>query len=203
VLSAKRGVFVSTLLVFAATWIAPLWPVEQALHSSLTVLGLALLWAYDRRAPMRPMDFAAIFAFIPVHCVAARWLYSGVPYDRWLQALAGWSPNQAFGLTRNHADRVIHLMFGLCFTPALGAEALRRWPSLTARQAAVLAVGTIMCASLLYEWLEWAVALTLSPAQAESYNGQQGDMWDAHADMLLATVGALLVARPFRRAIAR
>lgn len=56
--------------------------------------------------------------------------------------------------------------------------------------------------SLAYEWLEWAIALTLSPEAAESYNGQPGDPWDAHADMLLATVGALLawpLARRERR----
>ena len=43
------------------------------------------------------------------------------------------------------------------------------------------------------------------PEAAESYNGQQGDVWDAHADMLLATVGALLVwplARAERRGTA-
>lgn len=27
--------------------------------------------------------------------------------------------------------------------------------------------------------------------EAENYNGQQGDMWDAHKDMLLATIGAI------------
>jgi putative membrane protein len=49
-----------------------------------------------------------------------------------------------------------------------------------------------MCTSLVYEWAEWAIALTMSPEAAEAYNGQQGDVWDAHMDMLLATVGALL-----------
>jgi phosphoribosylglycinamide formyltransferase-1 len=47
---------------------------------------------------------------------------------------------------------------------------------------------------------EWAIALTLSPDQAEAYNGQQGDIWDAHMDMLLATIGALLVLAPALRA---
>ncbi len=32
----------------------------------------------------------------------------------------------------------------------------------------------------------------LSPEDAENYNGQQGDIWDAHQDMLLATVGAII-----------
>jgi len=45
--------------------------------------------------------------------------------------------------------------------------------------------------SVIYEWLEWLVAISLSPQDAEAYNGQQGDMWDAHKDMLLATLGAM------------
>jgi putative membrane protein len=31
----------------------------------------------------------------------------------------------------------------------------------------------------------------MSPEAAEAYNGQQGDPWDAHMDMLLATLGAV------------
>lgn len=44
---------------------------------------------------------------------------------------------------------------------------------------------------MLYEWLEWLIAIGLSPEEAENYNGQQGDMWDAHKDILLATIGAI------------
>ena len=58
---------------------------------------------------------------------------------------------------------------------------------------------TVMCASLVYEWFEWAIALALSPDAAEAYNGQQGDMWDAHADMLMATLGSLLIWPLIRR----
>jgi putative membrane protein len=138
---------------------------------------------------MLTWQFALICAFICVHSVAARWLYSNVPYDQWIQTLTGWSPQNAFGWKRNNMDRLIHFLYGVCFAPALVHYLRRRWP-LAARQAFVLAVMAIMCSSLLYEWLEWAIALTLSPEAAESYNGQQGDMWDAHADMLLATLGA-------------
>jgi Predicted membrane protein len=60
----------------------------------------------------------------------------------------------------------------------------------------------IMCSSLVYEWMEWGIALALSPEAAESYNGQQGDAWDAHADMALATLGSLL-AWPLARKQAR
>lgn len=50
-----------------------------------------------------------------------------------------------------------------------------------------------MASSLIYEWVEWLIALGLSPEDAENYNGQQGDIWDAHMDMLLATLGAMLM----------
>lgn len=182
----------AALAVFGVTWIAPLWPRDQALHSSLTVVGLAWLVLHARRWPMRNGDFIAICAFIAVHCVAARWLYSNVPYDAWLQWLLGWSPNAAFGWERNHFDRLIHLLYGLCFTPAVHRSLRQRWPGLGLGSAFAVAVMLVMCTSLVYEWAEWGIALALSPEAAEAYNGQQGDVWDAHMDMLLATLGALL-----------
>lgn len=46
---------------------------------------------------------------------------------------------------------------------------------------------------MVYELLEWGLSIGLSPEDAENYNGQQGDMWDAHKDMFLATIGAILI----------
>lgn len=195
----KKAAFVGVLAVFVLTWIQPMWPVEQGLHSSLTVIGLVALWWVDRRWTLGSGAFAAICGFIAIHCIAARWLYSNVPYDAWLQAVVHWSPNTAFGWKRNHFDRLIHLLYGVCFTPALTQLARHAWPALRIGQAFSLAVMAVMCSSLVYEWFEWGIALLLSPEAAESYNGQQGDLWDAHADMLLATVGALLTSPLLKR----
>lgn len=197
---AKRAAFIGVLAVFLLTWIKPLWPLEQALHSSLSVAGLVALWWIDRRWPLGAGAFAAICGFIALHCVGARWLYSNVPYEAWLQGLAGWSPGAAFGWQRNHFDRLIHFLYGVCFTPALAQLARHAWPALRGGQAFALAVMAVMCSSLVYEWLEWGIALALSPEAAEAYNGQQGDAWDAHADMLLATIGSLLAWPLSRRA---
>ncbi|KPL50238.1 membrane protein [Xanthomonas axonopodis] len=187
----KFAALITNVVLFAVTWIAPLWSVEQALHSSLTVLGLiALAWA-DRRWPLNDGAFVSICVFIGMHCVGARWLYSNVPYEQWSQQLLHWSPNATFGWKRNHFDRLIHLLFGLCFTPAIAQLTSRLWRKLTLGQTFCLTVMSIMCVSLVYEWFEWGIALLLSPQAAEAYNGQQGDPWDAHTDMLLATLGSL------------
>jgi putative membrane protein len=49
-----------------------------------------------------------------------------------------------------------------------------------------------MATSMIYELIEWGVAIALAPGAAEQYNGQQGDMWDAHKDMALASLGAVV-----------
>lgn len=188
----KIAAWAAVLVVFAASWIQPPWPQEQALHSSLTVVALAGLIWHARRWPMRNGDFVAICGFIAVHCLAARWLYSYVPYDAWIQAATGWSPQLAFGWERNHADRLIHFLYGACFAAPVQHYLRQRWPGLNAAQAYLLAVMAVTCSSLIYEWFEWLIALMLAPDAAEAYNGQQGDAWDAHMDMALATLGAML-----------
>jgi putative membrane protein len=188
----KAVAFAATVLVFLLSWIHPLWPLEQAMHSSLAVLGLGWLLVHDRRWTMGNGAFLAVCGFITMHNIAAHWLYSNVPYDQWFRSATGWSPQQAFGWRRNHFDRLIHLLYGLCFAPALAQYIAARWRT-SPGATATLVVMTVMCSSLVYEWLEWAIALTLAPGQAEAYNGQQGDIWDAHVDMLLATLGALAV----------
>jgi putative membrane protein len=84
-----------------------------------------------------------------------------------------------------HFDRFVHLAYGLCFGPVIVAVLRGRW-------APLIAVEVVLSTSALYELFEWGIALTLAPGDAEAYNGQQGDMWDAHKDMALATAGALV-----------
>ena len=64
-------------------------------------------------------------------------------------------------------------------------------PSLSPKIWFILVIQFVMASSLLYEWIEWWIAIGLSPEEAENYNGQQGDIWDAHKDMFLATIGAI------------
>lgn len=47
---------------------------------------------------------------------------------------------------------------------------------------------------MIYEMFEWLITVVMSPATADSYNGQQGDMWDAQKDMALALIGSTIAA---------
>ncbi|GIF20840.1 putative membrane protein [Actinoplanes tereljensis] len=179
------GVFV---VIVAVTWWRPIYPAEQALHHSLTVLGVVALILVNRARPLPYASFLAILIFLAIHSVAARWIYSFVPYDDWTDGLFGFRVNDLFGWQRNNFDRLVHLSYGLCFGPVL-YRALK--PRL-GKWAAFAAVDIVLSTSALYELFEWAIAMSLAPGDAEAYNGQQGDMWDAHKDMALATLGAIV-----------
>lgn len=177
--------------LLAATWWRPPHPAEQALHHSLTALALLALWWAHRRRPLPLGSLVLILAFLALHSVAARWTYSSVPYDDWTRALFGWSLNERLGWTRNNADRLVHISYGLCLAPVIMRYLadVRGWRT---RWAALGSVEIILSTSALYELVEWAVAELLSPAAAEAYNGQQGDVWDAHKDMTCALAGAVV-----------
>ena len=41
----------------------------------------------------------------------------------------------------------------------------------------------IQTGSLIYELFEWLLTIVMTAEEADYYNGQQGDMWDAQKDM--------------------
>lgn len=152
---------------------------------------LALLLASPfllRRWPLSDSALACILLFLALHTIGGRWTYSNVPYDSAARALTGHSIGEAFGFTRNHYDRLVHFAFGALTILPL-AEALRR-----GRFAIVVAVLSVLAASALYEIFEWLLAVTMQPALADQYNGQQGDIWDSQKDMAMAALGAFASA---------
>ena len=168
-------------LVVAATWWRPPWPVEQAMHTSLTLVALLALGWVHRRFGLSPGTWVWALTFLTLHTIAARWLYSFVPYDDWTDALLGFRLSDVFGWERNHFDRLVHFSYGLCATMMLRTKPLR-------------ALEIVLATSALYELFEWGVAAVFAPDMAEAYNGQQGDIWDPHKDMALALLGALVAA---------
>ncbi|QIC64609.1 DUF2238 domain-containing protein [Acinetobacter schindleri] len=191
-LSSKH--FVSLGILAIAIIFASIQPLEMEsylLHQTGTVCMIVMLIFCLYKIGLSFFSFNLYLAFLLIHVIAAHYLYSYVPYNEWTQTLFGFDLNAAMGWSRNMFDRFVHLAFGLLLYPVF-YRLFQVWlPQQKPFTVFLLVIQFVMATSLIYEWIEWLIAIGLSPEQAESYNGQQGDMWDAHKDMFLATVGSM------------
>lgn len=166
------------------------YPEELLLQHVPTVFGLAALIVVTARFHASWLSFGCCLAFIGLHIIGARWIYSFVPYDDWARSITGRSLSEVFGWRRNHYDRMVHFASGLIGLPPI-VEALRKLGGVTFGLAVGLAVACVLAIGAAYEVLEWQIAMVFSPETAEAYNGQQGDVWDPQKDLALAGIGAI------------
>ncbi|MEX5287637.1 DUF2238 domain-containing protein [Acinetobacter towneri] len=180
------------LAMFAAS-IQPLEFESYLLHQAGTVFMMAGLLIAFKKVGLSFSSFVLYLIFLLIHIVGAHYLYSYVPYNNWILHSFGFNLDQSMGWSRNMYDRFVHLTYGILLYPVL-LRLFEIWfPKNKPIVLYLLVIQFVMASSLIYEWVEWLIALGLSPEDAENYNGQQGDIWDAHMDMLLATIGAILM----------
>lgn len=190
--------FRMTLLVITAAAI-PLSFVEARFAEELvlqhipTTVGVVLLAVALWTSSLGNLSFACAIAFLWLHIIGARWIYSYVPYDDLAQYLTGSSLSERFDWQRNHYDRLVHAASGLLGVP-VASEILQRFCGMRPAGAAFMAVSCVLAIGAAYEVLEWQLAIWLSPAHAEAYNGQQGDVWDPQKDLAMAGLGAFVSA---------
>jgi putative membrane protein len=187
--SLRAWLFFAYLAVLAVGCIRPYSWTDMLIEHSPTVLALTLLVA-TRRRPLSDLAYTCLFVFMVLHAVGAHYTYSLVPYDRLAERISGRTLSDLFGWERNHYDRLVHFAFGLLTMPA--ALELMSRAGTAPRWRYLLAWSVLNLLSTAYELLEWGATLVLAPDQAEMYNGQQGDMWDAQKDLALAGAGALI-----------
>jgi putative membrane protein len=167
------------------------------LHQAGTLLFLMMMLVLYRYWYISSRAYVLAILFLLIHIVGARYLYSYVPYDDWSQHIFGLRLNELFGWQRNMYDRLVHFSYGLLLFGAM-FESLKHLLNIQSpKHLIILTLMFNMSTSMLYELFEWGIATTLSPEAAEAYNGQQGDVWDAHKDMALALIGGLIGAGIF------
>ncbi len=164
----------------------------------VAVLLPVAVWALHRW-PLSNASAGCIAAFVLLHLFAARWSYSFVPYEGWLEAVGA---GDLFGFERNMFDRLAHFLFGVLAVLPF-AEAAMRHGGLGLRAALTGALLFVLAMGSVYEVFEWALTITLSPADAGAYNGEQGDRFDSQKDMGIAALGALLALLPAARRLKR
>ncbi|MGP4969474.1 DUF2238 domain-containing protein [Psychrobacter aquimaris] len=192
-----NSVIVSTMAVFIVMVLASIAPLDWSsylLHQLGTLLFLALILVAYRYWYISSRSYVLAVIFLFIHIIGARYLYSYVPYDDWTQQLFGVQLGELFGWQRNMYDRLVHFSYGLLLFNAMVESAKFIFKIRSVKLLIAIALMMNMSSSLLYELIEWGIATTLSPEAAEAYNGQQGDIWDAHKDMALALLGGLIAA---------
>ena len=181
--------------LFAAVWIAlainPQYRADWALENVAVIIFVVALAASHRRFLLSRLSYTLIFVFLFVHEVGAHYTYAEVPYDTWAKAVTGRSLNEAMGWQRNHFDRFAHFLYGLMMAYPL-REFFLRVAAARGFWGYFLPLDVTISTSAIFELFEWGAAEIFGGELGAAYLGTQGDVWDAHRDMALASAGALI-----------
>jgi putative membrane protein len=141
-----------------------------------------LVWT-ARSFPLTPLAYVLIAVHALILMYGGHYTYALTPLGNWMQ--------DVFGFTRNHYDRIGHLMQG--FGPAIIARELllRTSPLRPGKWLFALITLSILGVSACYEFTEWWAAIAGGDA-AGAFLGTQGDVWDTQWDMFLAGCGAII-----------
>ena len=189
---------VAVIVLLALSRIGALEPGTWLLEVAPILIVGPILVLTARRFPLTPLVYRLLFVHALILMLGGHYTYAKVPLGFWAQ--------DAFGLARNHYDRVGHLAQG--FVPAMLAREvlLRRSPLTRGKWLGFLVVCVCLALSATYELIEWLAAV-LGGSAADAFLGTQGDVWDTQWDMFMALLGAtsalLLLSRVHDRQLAR
>jgi putative membrane protein len=183
---------VACLVVFLGVWtalaVAPRFRADWLLENYPTFIAIpALLWGW-RRFRFSNRAYVQGTLFLVLHTIGSHYTYSEVPVGDWVR--------DAFGLGRNHYDRVVHFAFGALLLRPIRELGFGRRRQRRPGELATLyfSVAGVALWSMLYEIVEWITARIVDPDAGTAYLGTQGDPWDAEKDMACALAGSLLAA---------
>ena len=189
---------IATIVALIVSRVGALEPGTWLLEVAPILIVAPILVLTARRFPLTPLVYRLLFVHALILMLGGHYTYAKVPLGFWAQ--------DAFGLARNHYDRLGHLAQG--FVPAMLAREvlLRRSPLTRGKWLGFLVVCVCLALSATYELIEWLAAV-LGGSAADAFLGTQGDVWDTQWDMFMALVGAtsalLLLARVHDRQLQR
>ena len=173
----------SYVIVWIMTSINPSYRTDWVLENVLVVLFLPILFVTYRSFPLSDVSYVLITLFMMLHAVGAHYTYAEVPLGYWLK--------DAFQLTRNHFDRIVHFSFGLLMAYPI-REVFLRLVNTRGFWAYYFPLDVTLAFSALYEIIEMVTAKVVDPKAGDAYLGTQGDPFDAVMDMSCAFCGAII-----------
>ncbi len=156
------------------TWVLEVFPI---------LLGFPILFFTYKKFPLTKLVYVLLIIHFTILAVGGIYTYAEVPLGFWMQ--------EWFNFSRNHYDRIGHFAQG--FIPAILAREIliRTSPLRPGKWLFFLVVCVCLAISAFYEFIEWWAVL-VQGSSAEAFLGTQGDVWDAHWDMLFAMTGAIV-----------
>ena len=183
----NRRLVQGLLLWYGLFWIwLAIEPVNRRdwfLENLLAVTGVVLLVLTYRRFQFSRQSYYLIALFLTLHAIGAHYTYAEVPFGFWLKDL--------LTLSRNPFDRIVHFAYGALLVIPM-RELLMRLANVQGFWSYYLPISAILAQSGVFEVIESAVAVIVSPELGNLYLGTQGDEWDVQKDMAAALTGALL-----------
>src|SRR6187431_2826649 len=183
---SRKGYLLVLLGLYAVWWVLmAIKPVDRSdwlLENVLVFAAMGLLLGTYKAFPLSRVSYTCIFIFLVFHTLGSHYTYAKVPYQEWLPFLAG---------GRNQFDRMVHFLYGLLLAYPI-REMFLRIGNVRGFWGYFLPLDLTMSTSMLYELIEWGAAEYFGGDLGAAYLGTQGDIWDAHKDMALASLGALI-----------
>lgn len=173
-------------------WAPPAGRTSWILEVGPGLAEIAVLAAVYRRLPLSHWVYACVFLHVLILIYGGYYTYALTPLGNWAKA--------AFGLHRNHYDRVGHLALGV-FPAFVAREVLlRRTPLVRGGWLTFLVLCVILAIAAFWELVEWWTTLLVASDVGQAFLGSQGDIWDAQWDMFLALLGAAVALPLLARA---
>ena len=192
--TASRRELLALLLIYAVGFtvlaVRPYDRADWAMENFFPVsMLIAVLVVYPHFKFTR-LSYYLIFIYLFVQSYGGHYTYALAPPFNWLR--------DELGLARNHYDRVAHFMLGFLMAIPI-REILLRYVTASRRWMAFLTASIVLAIGAFYEFIEWWVAVIVTPDLGDKFLGTQGDIWDSHWDMFLALAGAVIALALFMR----
>lgn len=175
------------LIAYSIVWVLaainPVYPDDWLLENVLAILGVAFFVITYKAFPLSNLSYIPLTIFMILHAIGAHYTYAETPIGDWMAPIFGWE--------RNNFDRVVHFLFGLLLAYPM-RELYYRVIGSRGVWGILLPIDVMISLSAIYELVEWAATVVVAPEAGAAFLGAQGDPWDAHKDMALASLGACI-----------
>jgi putative membrane protein len=177
------------LIGFGLLAIRPHDRADWALENIFPIAQLIAVVVSYRYFKFTRLSYYMIFVYLFVQSWGGHFTYAEAAPFNWIR--------DHFNLSRNHYDRVAHFMLGFLLGIPI-REILMQVIQTSRRWMAFLTASIVLAIGAFYEFIEWWVAVLVTPSLGNAFLGTQGDVWDTQWDMFLALAGAICTLALFQ-----